>query len=46
MKLIPALIKALLPYLQIPTEKIDPTQQNSLAESLCELASTLLVHGD
>ena len=27
-------------------EKIDPTQQNSLAESSCELTSTLVVHGD
>ena len=27
-------------------EKIDPTQQNSPAESSCELTSTLLVHGN
>ena len=27
-------------------ENIDPTQQNSLAKSSCELTFTLLVHGD
>ena len=43
------LIRTLLPYLQIPTtslKKLDPTQQNSLAKSSCELISTLLVYGD
>ena len=27
-------------------EKIDPAQQNSTAESSCELTSILLTHGD